>query len=231
MTIVDTTTLGELVAARPETARTLDRHGLDYCCHGQRTLAEACRAAGLDPAAVAAELEAEPAGGDASWAALPAPELADHIVATHHRYLREELPALEALAGKVATVHGERHAELAEVERLVVMLRADLEPHLDKEERVLFPAIHALAAGRRAFPFGTVGNPIRVMASEHDAAGDLLARLRAVTGGYAVPADGCASYQALYGRLAELELDTHRHIHKENHSLFPAALALSETPA
>jgi regulator of cell morphogenesis and NO signaling len=220
-------TLGDLVAANPNAARVLDRLGLDYCCHGDRTLGEACTAAGVDAAAVADELAATPAGGDTSWTALDAPALADHLVATHHRYLREELPALEALAVKVAGVHGERHPELAEVRRLVVVLRADLEPHLDKEERILFPAIRALTAGRRDFPFGDIGNPIRVMAVEHDDAGELLARLRHVSGGYVVPDDGCASYRSLYERLEALELDTHLHIHKENHALFPAAQALA----
>jgi regulator of cell morphogenesis and NO signaling len=212
MTIVDTT-LGDIVATNPAAARVLDRLGLDFCCHGDRTLDEASRAAGLDPATVAADLAAVPTAGDTSWTELDPPALADHIVEVHHRYLREELPPVEALAAKVHTVHGERHPELADVERLVRALRADLVPHLDKEEAILFPAIHALAEGKRDLPFGSIGNPIAVMAAEHDGAGDILAELRSVTGGYAVPADGCASYTMLYERLEELERDTHLHIH------------------
>jgi regulator of cell morphogenesis and NO signaling len=98
-----------------------------------------------------------------------------------------------------------------------------------KEERVLFPAIHALAAGRTQFPFGPVANPIRMMIAEHDRAGELLAELRSATGAYAVPADGCTSFRSLYDRLAALEEDTHLHVHKENHVLFPDALRLAET--
>ena len=139
---------------------------------------------------------------------------------------REELPLVDALAAKVLSVHGRNHPELVRVRALVAALRADLEPHLQKEERVLFPAIAAAAAGRREFPFGTVAQPIRVMLAEHDRAGDLLAGLRAATSGYAVPDDACASYRSLYERLEALELDTHLHVHKENHTLFPAALAL-----
>lgn len=226
MSVIETTTLGDLVAANPGAARILDRLGLDFCCHGDRSLADACAAAGLDPAEVAAALDAAPVEGDTTWTTMSPAELADHIVATHHRYLWEELPLLEALAAKVAGVHGERHPELADVDRLVRAVRADLEPHLTREELVLFPAIHALAGGQRTFAFGDVGNPIRQMAEEHDAAGELLAELRRVTAGYAVPDDGCASYRSLYERLEALEHDTHLHIHKENHTLFPAALAL-----
>ena len=59
------------------------------------------------------------------------------------------------------------------------------------------------------------------MEREHDTAGALLAHLRELTGGYASPADGCASYEMLYRGLAELEADTHLHVHKENNVLFP----------
>jgi regulator of cell morphogenesis and NO signaling len=219
-------TLGELVAADPATARILDRLALDYCCHGQRTLEAACAEAGLDPVAVAAALGDVEPGGDRGWMDLDAPALADHIVASHHRYLQDELPLLEPLADKVLAVHGARHPELAEVRKLVAALRNDLEPHLMKEERILFPAIVAAAGGRTEFPFGSLSNPIRMMLLEHDRAGDLLASLRAVTGGYAIPDDACASYRSLYERLEALEADTHLHVHKENHTLFPAALSL-----
>ena len=222
-------TLGDLVATRPEAARVLDRFGLDYCCHGDRTLDDACAAAGLDPRVVGAAMPEADDGESALWTDLEPPALADDILATHHAYLHEELPLLDALAAKVVSVHGERHPELHDVQRLFVAVRDDLEPHLAKEERVLFPAIHAIAAGRRDFPFGSIENPIRMMDVEHDRAGELLAELRTATHGYAVPHDACASYRSLYERLAELEHDTHVHIHKENHVLFPAAVALART--
>ena len=226
MTVTATRSLGELVAEAPARAVVLDRLGLDYCCHGQRSLADACADAGLAVDVVTAELDT--AGPQPADHPTEPTALADHIEATHHAYLHAELPALDALATKVAGVHGERHPELTEVHRLVVALRADLEPHLLKEERVLFPAIRALVDGAREFPFGTVQNPIRMMSMEHDRAGELLASLRDVTGGYRVPDDGCASYRSLYERLAALEADTHRHIHLENNVLFPAAVALED---
>ena len=220
-------TLAEIVTDNPAAARTLERVGLDYCCHGDRTLADACAAAGVDAAAVADEVAALAGGADRSWADLDAPALADHIVEVHHRYLWEELPLLDALAEKVLGVHGARHPELAGVRRLVAEVRADLEPHLEEEERVLFPAIHALAAGRQDLPSGSIEHTIRTLGIEHERAGELLAGLRAATGGYEVPDDACASYRSLYERLADLELDTHLHIHKENHLLFPGAAALA----
>lgn len=218
-------TLAEIVDQRTGAARVLERHGLDYCCGGRQTLGEACEAADVDVADVIADLDATPAEAP-DWTRLGLTGLADHIEETHHRYLRTELPRLQALAEKVASVHGERHPELSQVETLVGAIRDDLEPHLDKEEQVLFPMLRELAHAVRtpAFHCGSLMNPIGRMQYEHDRTGELLRDLRRVTDEFAVPADGCASYKALYEGLAELEADTHLHIHKENDLLFPAAL-------
>lgn len=224
-------TLGELVTANPELARALERHALDYCCGGRQTLGEACEAIGVNFHDVAADLtDAIQPGSPPMWAAMRPAELVDHLEATHHAYLHDELPRLSALAGKVVGAHGERHPELAEVQRTFEALRADLEPHLAKEERVLFPMIRELDGGdaRVAFHCGSLQQPISVMLREHDVAGELLARLRQLTDGYRTPGDGCASYGALYAGLAELEADTHLHVHKENNVLFPAVVLLEQ---
>ena len=128
---------------------------------------------------------------------------------------------------KVVAAHGARHPELLEVRDCYEALRADLEPHLAKEERVLFPMIRELAGPPTDHQWAPVpqipiSRPVAVMRHEHDRAGELLAELRRLTGGWALPADACASYRALYTALAELEADTHLHVHKENNILFPA---------
>ncbi|MGZ4709603.1 MAG: DUF542 domain-containing protein, partial [Acidimicrobiales bacterium] len=139
------TTLADLVTQRPALARELERRSLDYCCGGQHSLAEACARRGLDVDETAAALGAVGSPDPAPWATFGPAELVDHLEATHHAYLHEELPRLTALSEKVAQVHGGRHPELLEVLRLCRELRDDLEPHLAKEERVLFPMIRELA--------------------------------------------------------------------------------------
>jgi regulator of cell morphogenesis and NO signaling len=227
--------LGDLVAEAPARAALFDGLGLDYCCHGQRTLLDACTAAGLDVDAVAGQLVdllgAVDAAGSATERGDDLRTMTEQIVATHHRYLRQELPALEALALKVEGVHGENHPELADLRAFVTALRADLEPHMDTEEMLLFPAIGRLVEGQREFPFESVENPIRMMETEHEQAGDVLVALRRISGQYTAPADGCASYRSLYARLEHLEADTHLHIHKENNVLFPLVRALEVSPA
>ncbi len=234
--MIDTqATLGDLVTDHPGIARALERHGLDYCCHGQRTLGDACTEAGLDADTVAADL-AKSVTTDAprpDWASMGPAELVDHLEAVHHAYLHEEMPRLSALLEKIASVHGDRHPELHDVRERYELLRADLDPHLMKEEQVLFPLIRALAAESDAptFPGGSIGAPISVMMHEHDRAGELLEELRALTNGYEVPADGCGSYQAAYRGLEQFEADTHLHVHKENNVLFPMVLELEARPA
>ena len=119
---------------------------------------------------------------------------------------------------KIVSAHGERHPELSAIAACYEELRADMQPHLLKEEQILFPMIRELAVAQSApsFHCGTLQNPISIMRREHDAVGKLLAQLRQLTDGFQVPADGCPSYKACFAGLAELEEDTHLHIHKEN---------------
>ena len=131
--------------------------------------------------------------------------------------------------------HGENHPELLEIYVLFRELGADLETHMTKEERVLFPyVIRMEAAAKQQVPlfrpsFGTVANPVRLMMLEHDRAGELLKKIRRLSSDYATPADACVSYKTLYAALEELEKDLHQHIHLENNILFPKAVEMEPT--
>lgn len=225
-------TVGELVRERPARSRVFEKHGIDFCCGGKRQLAEACAKKGVSLDQVAQELteaDAVPEADDTlDFDAMPLDTLANHIVETHHNYLRMELPRLRAMSDKVAKVHGESDARLADLERVVDALADELESHMMKEERILFPVIRALAKsdGAVPMPFGTLANPISVMEHEHDSAGNCLERIHTLTDGHAPPDWACNTYRALLDGLRELELDLHQHIHKENNILFPKALEL-----
>ncbi len=232
-TITPDRTLAEVVNADPAATRVFESFALDYCCGGRRRIDEACATAGVAVAAVLDALEDLGPAPEVDWATMGPAELVDHLEATHHAYLHAEFGRLTDLTEKVVAAHGTRHPELAEVAAAYGALRADLEPHLMKEEQVLFPMIRELAGAVESpeFHCGSLQNPISVMLAEHDRAGDLLTTLRSLTDGYVAPADGCASYRALYAGLAELEADTHLHVHKENNLLFPAVVALEQRRA
>jgi regulator of cell morphogenesis and NO signaling len=228
------TTVGQLVAERPARARIFENLGIDYCCGGRKTIAEVCQHKGLDPASVVQVLQAaEAAGvdgdGQRDWLTAPLSELCDHIIQTHHEYLRGELPRLAQLVEKVASVHGDNHPELKEVRYTFSLLRAELSEHMMKEERILFPSIRSMEAGGSGDSphCGTIDRPIAVMEDEHDRAGAALARMRQLTQDYRVPEGACGSYQVMLSSLAELEADMHQHVHKENNILFPRAMKLA----
>lgn len=230
MNITPDLLLADIVDLVPGAPRVLEPHGLDYCCGGQQTLLVACERAHLDPAVVIAELNSMDPGPVPNWVPMSPALLVDHIETTHHAYLHAEIPRLEALADKVAGVHASRHPELVELHQLCVALRQDLEPHMAKEEQMLFPMIRELstATSPPSFHCGSVANPISMMMREHEQTGSILEALRSQTDGYHAPDDACASYRALYEALDALEADTHLHIHKENNVLFPAVLELEK---
>jgi regulator of cell morphogenesis and NO signaling len=221
-----TPTVGELVAERPARSRVFEELGIDYCCGGKLSLTEACARKGLDPVEVDRRLAAAaPVEPEADWRAAPLADLCAHVVAAHHDFLRRELPRLRGLLAKLAGVHGTRHPGLREALVVFEPFADELAAHMTKEERVLFPLITRIESGDVP-PTPSVLRPIAVMEAEHDDAGRALAEMRRLTGGYALPADGCNTYRAAMAGLADLEADMHAHVHKENNILFPRAARL-----
>jgi regulator of cell morphogenesis and NO signaling len=233
-TYTSTDTVGELVAQRPALARVFENEGIDYCCGGGKTLEEACRKKGIDVSTLLTLL-AEAASSDensdiVNVTGMNLTELADHIEQTHHAYLRTELPRLEGITQKVASVHGEKDARLAEVRDTFLTLAKELSDHMMKEERILFPMVRQLEAGdgTEAIHCGSLANPIRQMIMEHEQAGSVLERLRSLTDNHTVPDWACNTYRAMLDGLAQFEHDLHQHIHKENNVLFPKAVEMEE---
>jgi regulator of cell morphogenesis and NO signaling len=228
-------TVGDVVAADFRAAEVMERFGIDFCCSGRRSLADACRAAGVDPQLVAGALDALPPAVETvndvtRW---PIPPLIDFILTTHHAYVRSALPSIAALLARLIDVHGARYPELARVAVYFDQVRADLERHMMKEEQVLFPYVRELAAlgdggDSTQSPFGTVANPIRMMEREHREVADAMRIIRELTRGYVAPADGGATYEVAMAELRQFERDLHRHVHLENNVLFPAAVRLEQ---
>jgi regulator of cell morphogenesis and NO signaling len=228
----ETDIVGDVAAADARAAAVFERFGIDFCCGGRRSIAEACRAGAANSDDVVHALDALPPTGRAesvtSWST---DRLIDHIVNTHHAYVRTALPTITRHLEQIGQAHGSRHAELASVVDSFSQLRGELEQHLLKEERILFPYIRDLAAaadlcGRTPSPFGTVENPIRMLEHEHRDAADELETIRRLTDGYTPPEDACATYTVCMAELREFEADLHRHVHLENNVLFPRAIAL-----
>ena len=232
-------TVRELALENPAVTRVFEKLGIDYCCGGNKSLEEACRAANLSMDAVIDSLEmadhsARAVQIDHTWHTEPMADLVSHIKTTHHKYTREEMARLAPLFDKVCSVHGQNHPELQQVRASFRGLVQELTTHMMKEEMVLFPYIVRM---EEAFiqkeavlpsPFGSVQNPVSMMEHEHDSAGNALRAMREASSGYTAPPKACISYQTLYKALAEFEADLHQHIHLENNILFPRAIAMEK---
>ena len=234
MNSLETRTVRELAIEIPGATRVFEKMRIDYCCGGGRSLADACAIAGVKIEDVQLELTtaSQGQGEESNFHTATLEELISHVVGKHHSFTRLEIARLNALLEKVCTAHGENHPELFRISVLFQELGADLETHMTKEERILFPYVIRMEAAARQLvpffrpPFGTVANPVRMMMLEHDRAGELLKEIRALSSDYVAPSDGCLSYQTLYTALAELEKDLHQHIHLENNILFPRAVEM-----
>jgi regulator of cell morphogenesis and NO signaling len=239
MTVTTQKTVRELALENPAATRVFEKLGIDYCCGGNQSLEQACRAANLPMDQVLDSLEmAEPATRaaqtDRDWQKEPLSDLIAHISSTHHTYTRTEIARLGPLFDKVCSVHGKNHPELPQVRASFQGLAQELTMHMMKEEMVLFPYVvrmeEAVIERRPVLPapFGSVRNPVSMMEHEHDSAGNALRAMRLASSGYAPPPDACVSYQTLYKALAEFETDLHQHIHLENNILFPRAIAMEQ---
>jgi regulator of cell morphogenesis and NO signaling len=229
-------TVGEIVRDRPSLSRLFEQAKVDYCCGGKKTLDEACRNQGIDPQTFLAQLEAIANSNteiEMNVATLSLTKLADHIEQTHHAYLHTELPRLEKMVTKVASVHGEKEPRLHQIKDIFLVVSQELETHLQKEEKILFPMIRQLesSAAVPSFHCGTIANPVHQMEFEHDEAGVALGQLRQLTDNYTPPEWACNTYRAMLDSLLNFEQDMHQHIHKENNVLFPKAIALEKIKA
>ncbi len=232
MNATATKTVRELALEIPNATRVFEQLGIDYCCGGHKPLEEACNAAKVPMSKVLASLgeaerQAQQPAGDKDWQTASLTALIEHIVGTHHVYVKSEVPRLEKLLDKVCGVHGQNHPELLQIRDTFRDLAQELAAHLMKEEQILFPYLAQFEAGHAPHScFGTVQNPSRMMMFEHDNAGTALRDMRAASNDYTPPADACISYQTLYQALGAFEADLHQHIHLENNILFPRAIAM-----
>ena len=215
--IEPTSTLKKIATELPAATRVFARYRLDFCCHGQRSLAEACAEKGIDPESLAEEIErASTRSPLESWAGRPLGELVDFILKRYHAGLREEVAGLVALAEKVERVHAQKPTCPRGLATHLGQVLSALESHLDKEEQILFPLIRAGGVDARM--------PILVMRREHEDHGASLSRTRELANDLVAPPEACGSWRALYQGLVRLETDLMEHIHLENNVLFPGAI-------
>lgn len=238
MDINNQSIIGNIVAENYKTAAIFKQYQIDFCCNGNRSIAEASRDKKLDERQLVNELLAvvnRKEEGGINFKAFPLDLLADYIEKTHHRYIETKIPEIEPFLQKVVRVHGENHPEVAVVEKLFLESAGNLSAHLKKEELMLFPHIRQMVKTQLSgekLPLSKAGAAAAMIAQmerEHDAEGERFRTISELTGDYTPPEDACNTYRVTLSLLKEFEDDLHRHIHLENNILFPNSIALEQS--
>lgn len=220
--------LGEIVTVYPAVVKKFNDMELDYCCGGNKSLEVALKEKAVDVDKFVEDLNKEfkefrfENSQYVDWREKSSEELINHIVETHHGETFRLLREIDPLMVKVFKVHFSHNPELLmKVHSLFGKLKCELEEHLLKEENILFPLMIKYDKAKDEKEKKKIEEDIRIIVSEHEAAGDILKELAEVTEDYKVPEWGCISFKLLYDYLHHLEKDLFIHIHKENNILFP----------
>lgn len=237
MKITKESIVGDIVSNDYRTSGVFTDYKIDFCCNGNRTLIKAADEANINIENLLYSLDSidtKEAIGNDNYDNWSLDFLADYIYHSHHMYVEEKLPVIKQFLYKITNVHGNKHPELFEVQRLFNEGADELTLHMKKEELILFPFIKKMLKTQKEqinleIPsFGTVENPINMMQEEHDHEGERYRTISKLTNNYQVPEGACNSYKVTYKMLQEFEENLHLHIHLESNILFKKALALEK---
>lgn len=218
MNLDKTNSLGEWAANFSGASQVLLKKNLDFCCGGQKSLEEACREKNLDSDDLMLEIKDLSEGAaHIKWNEMALEELIDGILENFHEKHRRDLEFLIPLSKKVESVHSGKEGCPTGLGDFLMKLQTELDTHMQKEEKILFPMIKS-GQGPSA------SAPINVMMNEHVGHGESLGQLRKLTTNFELPSDACGSWQALYKGVATLEREVMEHVSIENNILFPKAL-------
>lgn len=149
-------------------------------------------------------------------------EVVEEIVATHHSFLRKELPKVSELLDALSTsCSGDETFE--EAQQIYKKVRTKIEVHLKDEETSLFPTGIALESGTPVPPCDLdLLERLKEMEKEHDGCGNAL---NTVSGMIASLPQSDLREQVLE-KIKLLQEDLRVHVDKENTQVHPRFLEL-----
>ncbi|GAA0817206.1 iron-sulfur cluster repair di-iron protein [Clostridium tertium] len=219
--------LGECVIIYPAVVEKFNDIGLDYCCGGNKNLEIALKEKNINVDKFIEDINEEleefifDNSSYINWNERNSEELIQHIVNTHHARTFELLRDIDPLLVRVFKVHYNHLPDvLTRVHKLFGALKCELEEHLIKEEKILFPKIIEFENTNDKGKKDILKVEIESFIGEHEAAGDILKELAHITDDYSAPEWACTSFKLLYMKMHDLEKDLFVHIHKENNILF-----------
>lgn len=227
--------VGVLAASNSAIRHALEELGIDYCCSGNRSLADAAAAEGLPIQGVIAAIErgsvaTEPL--NRSWFDR---SLRDVITHLRHQHRSVSLEVLARTAVLFELVADERLLDrdlLDPIRQTFHKFVNDITPHTEREENILFPVIEAIedswTHGSDLPPRfeGGLRAAIAPNFLEHERINTELRDLRSGRAVLACIDDRLC--RQLAWNLEQLERHVHETMNVENFVLYPRAIALED---
>lgn len=222
--------VGEIAASRPHAAKFFDAVGIDYACHGNLPLHDACAEAGLDPIEIRKSLGELPRTGvHVNWLEQPLSRLLEYLRGRRHPALTAALAhAIEVLASDCETCKRSPE-EIAMIGSALNDVSIALRPHLTHEERVVFPVIEHLDRcwTRGDTPTmnlsGGLGPAVNTLMLDH---GFMVARANTIRSMAVILSERDDLCPELASEVRYLDHEIRDVVHLENNVLYPRAVAL-----
>ncbi|WP_276502617.1 DUF542 domain-containing protein [Terrimonas pollutisoli] len=237
--INDESVVTDLVMQDYRTSYIFRKYGIDYCCGGKMPLQMACSIHGLDIDLIKYELTEIIRNIQVStftdFRAWNTDFLVDYLINVHHAYLLKTFPDLIETLDRFVAGHKLKYPFLGQLLETVYKLRDDLLPHLEHEEKIIFPYIKQIAHAYEnnesyaSLLVKTLRKPIEtMMTQEHEYISKYLHSLRELTNNYTSPANACVSHKVSFLKLKELDDDLVQHLFLENEILFAKTIQMEK---
>ncbi|MFC0771354.1 DUF542 domain-containing protein [Terrimonas alba] len=237
--IDDESVVTDLVLQDYRTSYVFRKYGIDYCCGGKMPLQMACNIHGLDIDLIKYELTEIVRNIQVStftdFRAWNTDFLVDYLINVHHAYLLKNFPDLIETLDRFVTGHKLKYPFLGQLLETVYKLRDDLLPHLEHEEKIIFPYIKQIAHAYEnnesyaSLLVKTLRKPVEaMMTQEHEYISKYLHSLRELTNNYTPPANACVSHKVSFLKLKELDDDLAQHLFLENEILFAKTIQMEK---
>jgi regulator of cell morphogenesis and NO signaling len=233
-------TVSQMVREDYRLADVFKKWGVNYCCGGNLSLAEACAAKNIDLAALRLELKDATKTlslpNNLQFNEWPLLFLIDYIVYVHHKYVKDTVPLLAQTLGSFVSGHLKKYPYLAAVEEAFQNLSAVLLEQTEIEEESVFPYLKQIInTYERKEDYGhlfvrTMRKPlVEIIRKEQARVSSLLLSLREQTACYRFADEACTNHRVIYHKLKAFDNDLVQHMHLENNVLYPNVLLMEKT--
>jgi len=220
------TQIKDLVIDNPQLIPVMEKYHLDYYCHGERTLEEACIENQLNPDFIESEIdkieEKEEVLSLPHFEYWPTELIIEHIIDNHHTYLKEKLPVIAIHLKKAVEKDAEKFPAIVEIDNLFSFVNKEINEHIDHEIATLFPTLIDLEEKSEKHAEGhSCKALISLERLEAEDIENAFSIIRDLSSEFTIPEGGVsvATIRSLM-KLKELEINLHIYFHLENNILF-----------